>query len=68
MAEGKKFELLSREGALVINNLLLTTILAIVLVGTLYPIVAEAMRGEDFGRPALLQPRRRAAGACSCAS
>lgn len=47
IAEGKKFALLSREGALVINNLLLTTILALVLLGTLYPIVAEAM-GEKI--------------------
>ena len=38
VAEGKKFALLSREGSLVINNLLLTTILALVLLGTLYPI------------------------------
>ncbi len=47
VAEGKKFALLSREGSLVINNLLLTTILALVLLGTLYPIVAEAM-GEKI--------------------
>jgi len=47
VAEGKTFALLSREGALVINNLLLTTILALVLLGTLYPIVAEAM-GEKI--------------------
>ena len=47
VAEGKKFALMSREGALVINNLLLTTILALVLLGTLYPIVAEAM-GEKI--------------------
>src|SRR3546814_17510919 len=46
-AEGKQFALLSREGSLVINNLLLTTILALVLLGTLYPIVAEAM-GEKI--------------------
>ncbi len=47
VAEGKKFALLSREGSLVINNLLLTTILALVLLGTLYPIIAEAM-GEKI--------------------
>ncbi len=38
--EGATFEPVSREGALVINNLLLTVILGIVLIGTLYPIVA----------------------------
>ena len=47
VAEGKRFALMSREGSLVINNLLLTTILALVLLGTLYPIVAEAM-GEKI--------------------
>lgn len=43
VAQGKKFRLLSREGAIVGNNILLTVILAIVLIGTLYPILAEAM-------------------------
>lgn len=47
VAEGKKFALLSREGSLVVNNLLLTTILALVVLGTLYPIVAEAL-GEKI--------------------
>jgi cytochrome c-type biogenesis protein CcmF len=42
ITEGKKFALMSREGALVVNNLLLTAILFVVLVGTLYPIAAEA--------------------------
>ena len=40
--EGSTFEFVSREGALVLNNLLLTVILGIVLIGTLYPIVASA--------------------------
>jgi len=40
---GATFEFVSREGALVINNLLLTVILGIVLIGTLYPIVAASM-------------------------
>ncbi|WP_445192855.1 heme lyase CcmF/NrfE family subunit [Sphingomonas sp. Tas61C01] len=40
---GTAFELVSREGALVLNNLLLTVILGIVLIGTLYPIVAAGM-------------------------
>jgi cytochrome c-type biogenesis protein CcmF len=43
VSEGKRFALLSREGALVVNNLLLSVILATVLVGTLYPVAAEAM-------------------------
>ena len=37
---GTMFDLVSREGALVANNLLLSVILGIVLIGTLYPIVA----------------------------
>lgn len=41
--EGKTFTLLSREGAIVGNNILLSVILAIVLVGTLWPLAAEAM-------------------------
>ena len=41
--EGNQFDLVSREGALVINNLLLTAILGIVLIGTLYPLFAEAL-------------------------
>ena len=40
--EGATFEPVSREGALVVNNLLLTVILGIVLIGTLYPIVASS--------------------------
>ena len=39
---GNTFDPLSREGLLVANNLFLTVILAIVLIGTLYPIVASA--------------------------
>lgn len=41
--QGKPFLLFSREGAIVANNVLLSVVLAIVLVGTLFPILAEAM-------------------------
>jgi cytochrome c-type biogenesis protein CcmF len=41
--EGSTFEPVSREGALVANNLFLSAILGIVLVGTLYPLVTEAI-------------------------
>jgi cytochrome c-type biogenesis protein CcmF len=41
--QGKTFLLISREGAIVANNVLLSTILGIILIGTLYPIAAEAM-------------------------
>ncbi|MDG2532318.1 heme lyase CcmF/NrfE family subunit [Sphingomonas sp. HITSZ_GF] len=40
--QGATFELLSREGALVLNNLLLSVILGVVFIGTLYPLVAQA--------------------------
>jgi cytochrome c-type biogenesis protein CcmF len=40
--EGKRFAMLSREGALVVNNVALSAILGIVLLGTLYPLLTEA--------------------------
>jgi cytochrome c-type biogenesis protein CcmF len=40
--QGSTFELVSREGALVLNNLLLSVILGVVFIGTLYPLVAQA--------------------------
>jgi cytochrome c-type biogenesis protein CcmF len=40
--EGARFEPVSRETMLVINNLLLTVILGVVLLGTLYPLMTEA--------------------------
>ncbi|SNS09782.1 cytochrome c-type biogenesis protein CcmF [Sphingomonas laterariae] len=46
--EGSQFEAVSREGALVVNNLMLSAILGVVLVGTLYPLMAEAMTGEKL--------------------
>src|SRR5437868_2962434 len=44
--EGSTFEPVSREAALVINNLLLSVILGIVFYGTLFPLVAQAF-GHD---------------------
>jgi cytochrome c-type biogenesis protein CcmF len=46
--EGATFEPVSREGALVANNLLLSAILGIVIVGTLYPLLIEAVAGEKL--------------------
>ncbi|MBX7483892.1 heme lyase CcmF/NrfE family subunit [Qipengyuania qiaonensis] len=42
ISEGQRFALASREGALVFNNVMLSAILAIVLLGTLYPLLTEA--------------------------
>ncbi len=46
--EGNRFDPVSREGALVVNNLLLSAILGVVLIGTLYPLVVESMTGEKL--------------------
>jgi cytochrome c-type biogenesis protein CcmF len=43
LTSGGLFHPISREGALVLNNLFLTTAAATVLVGTLYPLVIEAL-------------------------
>jgi cytochrome c-type biogenesis protein CcmF len=48
LEEGAPFELVSRESALVVNNLLLTVILGIVFFGTLYPLFVEALSGEKL--------------------
>ena len=42
ISEGERFAVASREGALVFNNVMLSAILAIVLLGTLYPLLTEA--------------------------
>ena len=48
LSQGGLFAPISREGALVFNNLLLTTACAAVLVGTLYPLALEAITGEKI--------------------
>ena len=45
---GGVFAPVSREGALVLNNLLLTTACATVLFGTLYPLALEQLTGEKI--------------------
>jgi len=45
LAQGGVFAPISREGALVLNNLILTAACATVLTGTLYPLVLEALTG-----------------------
>jgi cytochrome c-type biogenesis protein CcmF len=44
---GGLFRPISREGALVLNNLLLTTACATVFVGTLYPLFLDATQGRS---------------------
>jgi cytochrome c-type biogenesis protein CcmF len=48
LKQGGLFAPISREGALVLNNLLLTTCCATVLIGTLYPLALEAISGEKI--------------------
>ncbi len=45
---GGLFAPISREGALVFNNLFLTTAAATVLIGTLYPLLLEALTGAKI--------------------
>ncbi|MEW9806791.1 heme lyase CcmF/NrfE family subunit [Mesorhizobium sp. ZMM04-5] len=48
LAGGGLFHPISREGALVLNNLFLTTATATVFVGTLYPLAIEAISGDKI--------------------
>jgi cytochrome c-type biogenesis protein CcmF len=48
LSQGGLFAPISREGALVLNNLLLTAACATVFVGTLYPLALEAVTGEKI--------------------
>jgi cytochrome c-type biogenesis protein CcmF len=48
LKQGGLFAPISREGALVLNNLLLTTACAAVFVGTLYPLALESLTGEKI--------------------
>ena len=48
LSAGGLFHPISREGALVLNNLFLTTATATVLVGTLYPLLVEAVAGDKI--------------------
>ncbi|HEX2019047.1 MAG TPA: heme lyase CcmF/NrfE family subunit [Aurantimonas sp.] len=48
LESGGLFAPISREGALVLNNLFLTTAAATVLIGTLYPLLLEFVTGEKI--------------------
>jgi cytochrome c-type biogenesis protein CcmF len=48
LKEGAPFELVSRESGLVVNNLILSVVLGVVFVGTLYPLFVEAVSGEKL--------------------
>ena len=48
LKQGGLFAPISREGALVLNNLFLTTACATVFIGTLYPLALEVMTGDKI--------------------
>ncbi|MGO4704501.1 heme lyase CcmF/NrfE family subunit [Microvirga sp. 2MCAF38] len=48
LQQGGLFAPVSREGALVLNNLFLTTACATVFIGTLYPLALEALTGDKI--------------------
>ena len=48
LRQGGIFAPVSREGALVVNNLLLSVATATVLLGTLYPLLLEAITGDKI--------------------
>jgi cytochrome c-type biogenesis protein CcmF len=48
LKQGGLFAPISREGALVLNNLFLTTACATVFIGTLYPLALEMLTGEKI--------------------
>lgn len=48
LKSGGMFGLVSRESALILNNVLLSTFAAVVLIGTLYPLILEALQGAQI--------------------
>ena len=48
LAPGGRFAPVSREGALVLNNLLLSVVTATVFIGTLYPLLLDALGGATI--------------------
>ncbi|MEN9683928.1 MAG: hypothetical protein RLZZ427_1679 [Pseudomonadota bacterium] len=56
VTEGERFAVTSREGALVFNNVMLSATLGIVLVGTLYPLLAEALGAKVSVGPPYFNP------------
>ncbi|WP_338466336.1 heme lyase CcmF/NrfE family subunit [Novosphingobium sp. ZN18A2] len=56
VTEGARFSFVSREAALVFNNVMLTGTLGIVLVGTLYPLLTEAFGTKVSVGPPYFNP------------
>ncbi len=56
VTEGERFSVSSREAALVFNNVMLSCVLGIVLVGTLYPLFAESLGAKVSVGPPYFNP------------
>ncbi|MDE2596983.1 MAG: heme lyase CcmF/NrfE family subunit [Sphingomonadales bacterium] len=56
VTEGERFTVTSRESALVFNNVMLSGALGIVLMGTLYPLLAEAFGAKVSVGPPYFNP------------
>jgi cytochrome c-type biogenesis protein CcmF len=56
VTEGERFSVVSRESALVANNVMLSCTLGIVLVGTLYPLLAESLGQQVSIGPPYFNP------------
>ena len=56
ISEGTRFAVVSRESALVVNNVMLSAILGIVLLGTLYPLLTEAFGEKVSVGPPYFNP------------
>ncbi len=56
VSEGQRFAIVSRESGLVFNNVMLSAVLGIVLLGTLYPLVAEALGAQVSVGPPYFNP------------
>jgi cytochrome c-type biogenesis protein CcmF len=56
ISEGARFAVVSREASLVVNNVMLSAILGIVLVGTLYPLLTEAFGEKVSVGPPYFNP------------
>ena len=56
ISEGEQFTVTSREGALVMNNVLLSATLGVILIGTLYPLLAESLGAKVSVGPPYFNP------------
>ena len=66
-SEHRLDSLLSREAIFLLNNLALVGLCFVILWGTFFPLISEAVTGTRLGRAAVVQPLRdRRSRWCSC--